>query len=942
METEEDLTSLDADTESPEIISVPSCSSSLSPTSTISSQDKPEMLTSLLLQIQQFHTAETQKLHEKNNKWKAKCIKLAEVANTNANIAKRYYKHNKRLVIKVNELEHQLKAFQSQSHLVGIRSENSKQAHPPVKEPPGAELSNKPSNQEKVLRNHDLQHEAQSIVSSKPLSKLTSKKTRKKVRYSEISPDAMRTKQSSEVTAHVVPEMAKIGPFDRQKLNYIQVIGTPQVARILAPDTCPSPAIPSPSCKMNPNSGATPSGHDKTNPSTARPVPWIEDTGHAFTIPETLGMAVGDVTTSVIDLTDENLCAPAYESTPVWEKRNISSVLESSKNRGEDRFIQDLSMKKLFPETPDGQKLLVTTIPRSESQFPVDLYNTQVKSPTFCGGESLLTTPEIADSSTRHRNKVTVCKNEPVPFRGDNYDLCNQDETCESEDSILLLGQRAMVSATKTGDSQVVSRSKSDQDDQREEIVTSRDSKKKSAEVRNETTPAKDLRTSTFKKRRHHPGDSSDSFGEETVLPDTAELGKENSPEGLDDLSSRTSPNLFSGEKQREKDLNCLEKSAVTKEKVIGQKSLKQSKLSKSMFKASANRPLSLLQKYNGGDAADTNVESQLDTYLNQAIKLSLVEQKKSAHGGTQRTNKSGFKRRRVEGAVSPSKDASVGFKFPSIPHQKKQRQLVSPTPNTEHLPHSSEFTSTPQNLNGSIDPLMDLTRLESDGASSPREMDLSREEGYPRSGRGDYPGQEAEFEGDEGNDSCVDLFQEDEEDYEDEEVIDEEAVEGVEMEEEEEDEEAGDEGVDEDSGEEMDRSVDRLDVTGYINNFDKVPEKNEQLNFKYTEVVRKRDERQKLKGFGCKECDRFYGNLKLTDAEREVRMKECSRHRAQFSPPNTPDHYWSIGFPDTQTCIQRGYINKGGNSPDRRVRKKNKYKVRRILGKEEGNEMDG
>ena len=36
-----------------------------------------------------------------------------------------------------------------------------------------------------------------------------------------------------------------------------------------------------------------------------------------------------------------------------------------------------------------------------------------------------------------------------------------------------------------------------------------------------------------------------------------------------------------------------------------------------------------------------------------------------------------------------------------------------------------------------------------------------------------------------------------------------------------------------------------------------RVPEKNEQPNFKYTEVVRKRDERQKLKGFGCKECDR-------------------------------------------------------------------------------------
>ncbi|XP_071510810.1 uncharacterized protein [Diadema antillarum] len=113
---------------------------------------------------------------------------------------------------------------------------------------------------------------------------------------------------------------------------------------------------------------------------------------------------------------------------------------------------------------------------------------------------------------------------------------------------------------------------------------------------------------------------------------------------------------------------------------------------------------------------------------------------------------------------------------------------------------------------------------------------------------------------------------------------------------------------------------------SSHLTDFDSVPVKKEALPYKFRDVVRKRHERQKLKGFDCKECASYYGNLVLSDEELAERMKTCSRHRGHYSPPNTPQHYWSIDFPDTPTCMERGYMQEGvGEIPKKK--RKNRYR---------------
>lgn len=96
--------------------------------------------------------------------------------------------------------------------------------------------------------------------------------------------------------------------------------------------------------------------------------------------------------------------------------------------------------------------------------------------------------------------------------------------------------------------------------------------------------------------------------------------------------------------------------------------------------------------------------------------------------------------------------------------------------------------------------------------------------------------------------------------------------------------------------------------------------------------VVRKKDERRKLKGTTCKECDvvsvlitklsnndmfyhcsfvkdvyvqQYYAHL--PEDEKEKKLSACSRHRFLYIPPCTPENFWEVGFPSTQTCIDRG-----------------------------------
>ncbi|XP_051839952.1 LOW QUALITY PROTEIN: DNA endonuclease RBBP8-like [Antechinus flavipes] len=77
--------------------------------------------------------------------------------------------------------------------------------------------------------------------------------------------------------------------------------------------------------------------------------------------------------------------------------------------------------------------------------------------------------------------------------------------------------------------------------------------------------------------------------------------------------------------------------------------------------------------------------------------------------------------------------------------------------------------------------------------------------------------------------------------------------------------------------------------------------------NFPHIKVVRKKEERRKLLGHTCKECEIYYADI--PEEEREKKLASCSRHRFRYIPPNTPENFWEVGFPSTQTCVDRGYI---------------------------------
>ncbi|XP_078396336.1 DNA endonuclease RBBP8 [Cetorhinus maximus] len=98
---------------------------------------------------------------------------------------------------------------------------------------------------------------------------------------------------------------------------------------------------------------------------------------------------------------------------------------------------------------------------------------------------------------------------------------------------------------------------------------------------------------------------------------------------------------------------------------------------------------------------------------------------------------------------------------------------------------------------------------------------------------------------------------------------------------------------------------------------------KNTVLNFPHVEVVRNKEERRKMHGHTCKECEVYYADL--PEEERLKKLANCSRHRFRYLPPNTPDNFWEVGFPSTQTCVDRGYI-KEESTPCQRPRRRRPY----------------
>ncbi|XP_050186811.1 DNA endonuclease RBBP8 [Myiozetetes cayanensis] len=100
---------------------------------------------------------------------------------------------------------------------------------------------------------------------------------------------------------------------------------------------------------------------------------------------------------------------------------------------------------------------------------------------------------------------------------------------------------------------------------------------------------------------------------------------------------------------------------------------------------------------------------------------------------------------------------------------------------------------------------------------------------------------------------------------------------------------------------------------------------KNTVLDFPHIEVIRKKEERRKLLGHTCKECEIYYADI--PEEEREKKLASCSRHRFRYIPPNTPENFWEVGFPSTQTCMERGYI-KEDLAPCQRPKRRQPYAV--------------
>uniref|UniRef100_A0A8C9QAW6 DNA endonuclease activator Ctp1 C-terminal domain-containing protein n=1 Tax=Spermophilus dauricus TaxID=99837 RepID=A0A8C9QAW6_SPEDA len=42
---------------------------------------------------------------------------------------------------------------------------------------------------------------------------------------------------------------------------------------------------------------------------------------------------------------------------------------------------------------------------------------------------------------------------------------------------------------------------------------------------------------------------------------------------------------------------------------------------------------------------------------------------------------------------------------------------------------------------------------------------------------------------------------------------------------------------------------------------------------------------------------------------ERKKKLASCSTHQFRYIPPSTPENFWKVDFPSTQTCMEIGYI---------------------------------
>ena len=72
---------------------------------------------------------------------------------------------------------------------------------------------------------------------------------------------------------------------------------------------------------------------------------------------------------------------------------------------------------------------------------------------------------------------------------------------------------------------------------------------------------------------------------------------------------------------------------------------------------------------------------------------------------------------------------------------------------------------------------------------------------------------------------------------------------------------------------------------------------------FRHKETVRGRDAREQLNGYECIHCANFFEAMEAGGVENVAGLcNGCSRHRAAFTPEQTPAGFWCIEFPDSET----------------------------------------
>ena len=71
---------------------------------------------------------------------------------------------------------------------------------------------------------------------------------------------------------------------------------------------------------------------------------------------------------------------------------------------------------------------------------------------------------------------------------------------------------------------------------------------------------------------------------------------------------------------------------------------------------------------------------------------------------------------------------------------------------------------------------------------------------------------------------------------------------------------------------------------------------------------VRKKNERDKLVGFSCKDCEEYYKGRNLSDSRLHDLLQKCSRHRATVAPPtDSPQEMWKLDIDTSPMKTQIG-----------------------------------